>query len=504
MKNRDKKKNILVIDDIESNIEFINDILEDIYNISSSTNPLDGFDIIKKMTPDLILLDIEMPQMNGFEFAQKLKESESTKSIPIIFLSSFSNKKVIEKALSLGAYDYIEKPFNRKDLIKSVSIHINIQKKTDKLFIKDSLNDTSILIVEDNEDMYEKFHEYLEHIFSNIFYASDFSSAYEIVLNYKPKIILIDNHIQNIDTHNFTRKISMHDSNIIITQMSEVSNPDIILNFMRNGVRDVLKKPISWIDMKSALLRYERIINKIDVEIIDSEVSYSISEIRNIFSSLIKNHNSKITLTNNYKGIPIIKECEIVDILAKEVLIKIDKQQINIIELSQSTILSSIYSTKNIQARLKEIDYSKSIATFDNFVYLGARIQNRKNIRIEPDNSFYMYLIFDKKAKKCDIFNISDNYALIKLFDIPENFKQNCNVQIEVRFYLLGKGRKKISIRHELRSRISFVSRIFKNNDEVITLIYFEFNEEDQAAFNKYIYQRGVELIIEYKKKLNL
>lgn len=93
-------------------------ILSDLYNNTftfagfdtyTATNGLEGFDKSKKENPDLILLDIMMPKMNGLELLGKLKEDESTKNIPVVILSNFSDDKLAKEAMAKGALAYIIK-----------------------------------------------------------------------------------------------------------------------------------------------------------------------------------------------------------------------------------------------------------------------------------------------------------------------------------------------------------------------------------------------------------
>jgi len=81
--------------------------------------------IIKKM-PDLVLLDIEMPRMSGFELFEKLKELTAIARIPVMFLTSSNDKKTEAKALEIGAVDYITKPFDRSVLLHRINTHLNI------------------------------------------------------------------------------------------------------------------------------------------------------------------------------------------------------------------------------------------------------------------------------------------------------------------------------------------------------------------------------------------
>jgi len=110
MKYKMSKQTILVVDDTPINIEVLTEILKDDYNVRFAKNGVTAFKLVKKFIPDLILLDILMPEMDGFEVCKKLKESPITKNIPIIFVTA-KNQEIDEaKGFELGAIDYISKP----------------------------------------------------------------------------------------------------------------------------------------------------------------------------------------------------------------------------------------------------------------------------------------------------------------------------------------------------------------------------------------------------------
>lgn len=119
-------ENILIIDDSIANIKMLSTILETDYNITVTKNGKDGIDKSKHMNPSLILLDVLMPEMDGFEVLVRLKEDKKTKNIPVIFITCLSDDKNEERGLSLGAVDYIVKPFNANVIRARVKNHIQL------------------------------------------------------------------------------------------------------------------------------------------------------------------------------------------------------------------------------------------------------------------------------------------------------------------------------------------------------------------------------------------
>ena len=121
--------NILIIDDDKFNIEVVISFLKDKpYKLSYATNGKDALKGAFEKDFDLFLLDINMPEMDGFEVCRRLKKDEKTKEIPVIFLSALDDIKTITNAFKAGGVDYISKPLNRLELQARVNTHIELRK----------------------------------------------------------------------------------------------------------------------------------------------------------------------------------------------------------------------------------------------------------------------------------------------------------------------------------------------------------------------------------------
>lgn len=118
------KPTILVIDDEAINVDLIVGLLSHKYNVKVGYNGIMALKILERVKPDLILLDIEMPIMNGYEVAEKLKNDSRFNNIPFIFLTSKVDSSSIIKGFQLGAVDYITKPFNSEELKVRVLNHV--------------------------------------------------------------------------------------------------------------------------------------------------------------------------------------------------------------------------------------------------------------------------------------------------------------------------------------------------------------------------------------------
>ena len=112
------KKRIFIVDDSVTNLLLLNDILIDEgYIIDTFVCPADALSRIRTLTPDLILLDLHMPGLNGFQFYEKIKN----RNIPVIIVSANVNPTIIDRAFALGVMDYITKPIQIKCVLEKVN-----------------------------------------------------------------------------------------------------------------------------------------------------------------------------------------------------------------------------------------------------------------------------------------------------------------------------------------------------------------------------------------------
>ena len=106
-----KKQRILVVDDSAENIDILVSLFKDDYMVAAARDGEKSLKMAEKNPPDLILLDIIMPGMDGYEVCRKLKENEITRNIPVIFITALSEALDEAKAFGIGAVDFISKPY---------------------------------------------------------------------------------------------------------------------------------------------------------------------------------------------------------------------------------------------------------------------------------------------------------------------------------------------------------------------------------------------------------
>ena len=128
-----EKRHILIVDDEFSNRLILKNILLQEYEVSECANGIEALDFIEMRRPDLILLDVMMPLMNGYEFCQAIKEDPETADIPILFITLLADTRQVVKAFDLGAADYLTKPFYGEEVLARIRRQLLIEEKQESL-----------------------------------------------------------------------------------------------------------------------------------------------------------------------------------------------------------------------------------------------------------------------------------------------------------------------------------------------------------------------------------
>jgi len=119
-------KTVFIVDDSDTNLSMAEDALESHYRVMTMPSAAKMFTLLERLLPDLILLDIEMPEMDGFEAFEKLKAESSWSEIPVIFLTGRTDPDVEVRGFMMGAVDFVTKPFSAPVLVNRIKTHLDI------------------------------------------------------------------------------------------------------------------------------------------------------------------------------------------------------------------------------------------------------------------------------------------------------------------------------------------------------------------------------------------
>lgn len=171
---REGKPSILIVDDQAANLKVISSVLSESYRLYVANSGERALRILDVAQPDLILLDIMMPEMDGFEVCRRLKESDgATKDIPVIFLTAKTEIEDIMRGFEIGGVDYITKPFNIKEVNARISTHLLLSSSLNRIkeqnleleLANSRLRDTQDELVKRNDDLVLAHGAIEEHAF---------------------------------------------------------------------------------------------------------------------------------------------------------------------------------------------------------------------------------------------------------------------------------------------------------------------------------------------------
>jgi putative two-component system response regulator len=151
------KKTIFIVDDVDTNLTMAVDALKSQYRVFTMLSAAKMFTLLEKIMPDLILLDIDMPEMDGFEALKRLKSNESYAGIPIIFLTGMTDEEAEVRGFELGVIDFILKPFSAPILLNRLKSHLNINELIRERTVQlESIKNCTITVLADMVETRDK------------------------------------------------------------------------------------------------------------------------------------------------------------------------------------------------------------------------------------------------------------------------------------------------------------------------------------------------------------
>lgn len=299
-----KQKHILIVDDEPTNINIVAQILHSSYEIKVATDGKSALEMINNEKPDLILLDINMPEMNGYEVALELKSSKETMHIPLIFLTAKSDSKSIESAFNIGAVDYISKPFSKEELQARVATHVKISELNN--FLEKTVN-----ILEEKMKEIEQSKEEFETIFNkslNGIAITDLDANFIKTNDSFCEILGFSK--EELENSNFFA-LMKHDDNINLQEMIDIVLKDEYLENINKYVKInnkiiYINLSISLMPDKKALLYNISDITKLKhaeleieqyINIMNDNIIYSTTDLKGI----IKNVSNAFCKISGYK-----------------------------------------------------------------------------------------------------------------------------------------------------------------------------------------------------------
>ena len=278
-----KSEIIIIVDDNLTNLNIAKNHLKDIYSVFTVLSGNKLFQLLENVNPDLILLDIAMPDMDGFEIAEILKKNKKTENIPIIFLTSKFDLEDEVKGLSLGAVDYITKPSSKELLIKRVGIHLLLEKQKKDMYSALEKNEIAVHALKEAQITTSAVFNSNPQgniLFDSSFKVIDCNPAAMDIMGFKTKEELLSGFYGNVST-------IMSDIQLDSGQLTESMNERFVVASKKGSAKYEIELQVKN-NKKSLIVELKKIPYEGNFAII--LYAYDISEIRRQEKELLRVH----------------------------------------------------------------------------------------------------------------------------------------------------------------------------------------------------------------------
>jgi putative two-component system response regulator len=244
-----KRRRILIVDDVQFQLASTKERLKKHYDVYVAESLEAMFKVLENVKPDMILLDVNMPTDSGYDIIKQLKDNPRYMNIPVIFLSGSADRKSIMKGMSLGAIDFIRKPFSAADMYESIEYHLDPQKQKQIKPI--------ILAVDDSPSILRTVSAVLQEN-SKVYTLNDPKQITTLLGIITPDLFLLDCNMPGLSGYDLVpiiRKIPEHEETpiIFLTSDGTVDNISAAMGF---GAKDFIIKPIDVLVLRDKTTKH--------------------------------------------------------------------------------------------------------------------------------------------------------------------------------------------------------------------------------------------------------
>ena len=233
----DIRKKIIYVDDVSYALVTVQDRLKKHYKVYPAQTSNQLFEILDTVIPDLIILDVNMPIVNGFEIIKRLKDIPLYAEIPVVFLTGSKDRESVVKCMELGAVDVLFKPITDSVLIEAIEYQFNPEKQKD--------NKPIILAVDDNPSVLRSVNQALKDDYT-VLTLSNSGLLSEVLKKVTPDLFILDCNMPGISGFELVpkiRKTTGHEDTPVIFLSSEMGN-DTVFTALGLGAGDYIIKPV--------------------------------------------------------------------------------------------------------------------------------------------------------------------------------------------------------------------------------------------------------------------
>ena len=235
------RKKVIYVDDFSHCLMTVKDNLKKYYEIYAASSVEKMYEILEHITPEIILLDINMPEVDGFEALKQLKSDERYSSIPVIFLTGETGKDSVVKGLKLGAADYVSKPFSVFDLIERIEKQISTEE-----YIEEEDSRKKIVYVDDiNYSLISLRARLKEHY--EVYPVQRADKLFEVLERITPSLILLDINMPGMSGYDVIKRLKSDKklAEIPVIFLTSNHNKESAIKCFKLGAADYITKPFT-------------------------------------------------------------------------------------------------------------------------------------------------------------------------------------------------------------------------------------------------------------------
>jgi PleD family two-component response regulator len=254
------RRKIIYVDDVQYSLVSAKNRLQNQYDVFTADSAGKMFEMLENITPDLILMDVNMPDVDGYEAIKTLKADGRFSAIPVVFLTGKSDRESVVKGLSLGAVDYIIKPYNASKLIEIVENNLSSLDQKEASAGDETGNKPVVLIVDDVTSMLRAM-QYALHDRFKVYILSKSQDVLDFLRTKKPDLILLDYLmpvLNGFDLIQMIRAMPDYEDTPIIIITTE-GTMDHVNKAISIGASDFIVKPFKPRELNDKVARHIRI-----------------------------------------------------------------------------------------------------------------------------------------------------------------------------------------------------------------------------------------------------
>ena len=458
-------------------------------NIYTAENGRIGFELFKEHHPDIIITDINMPEMNGLDMAQKINNLVSTSKI--IIMSAHQDKEYFHQAINARVLKYLNKPVKADVLMQTLYDTISvIQQEEDNLLLQVQLQNifnyqnNIIIMLKDNKPALVN-HRFLD--FFGVDSMDEFfgngSVLNSLLLEHGDFLCTDEDKIWYMEACESEGKL-FH---------TKMKNSDDEFRHLILKARKIPDKEDYFV------LTFDDVTELNLMRLFDKNASENDEKLEDKKSVLkmmkvVQDNSSKVKMHNFYKGLTITNPAVLSHVTDDEVVVKTSHPQLKIVQLVKNTVLSSEVFPKPVLIKsIKSVDFDKQTITFSQMQFLDTSVTDREYIRLEPEESSAVTLFYQERKAMVEssIVDISVVSIKVKVSALPPGVESGTKMNISI---VLPTVAKPLIINTK-----ATVLRVDESPRSYYLVLLYELNEKSLNDLKTYLAKRQMALIREFK-----